>query len=65
MSRQGQVWEGPIDSPHAETEAHLVLWPSVYDEHAEKHETVKLNTGERSQLLMKDIENDGNWRRLA
>ena len=63
MSRHGQVWEGPIDSSRAEI--HLVLWPSIFDENAEKHETVKLNTGEASQLLMKDIENDDRWRRLA
>ncbi len=60
--RASQVWMGPLLPVECETHVYLVLWE---DEEHEEYTVFDLTTGRLDGLILKGIDEDINWERLA
>lgn len=63
MTREGQVWTGPLlDDPEAPS-LYLVL--RRHPERADIDVVLDLATGKVKDMYLRNIEEDANWRRIA
>jgi hypothetical protein len=60
--RASQVWMGPLLPVESETHVYLLLWES---ERHEEYIVFNLTTGKMDDLMLKGIDEDTNWERLA
>lgn len=60
-ARKNQVWMGPLLPVECTTHVYLVLWEIEREEYT----VFDLTTGMMDGLLMKGIDEDTNWERLA